>query len=132
MVRIISQRAIPLSTCGERLFTHKQLYPNHDNQLSEPGRKQSYEQADKGKADGPMKTRERKEERNFYTGDEVKTNRVMRHLRSKKRQNGGGKEPKKQSQDPSFSLYLTALLKKYIHLTEFSCYFSYTYNTIEC
>lgn len=87
MGRITSQIAIPLSTCGERLFTHKQLYPNHDNQLSEPGRKQSYEQADKGKADGPMKTGERKEERNFYTGDEVKTNRVMRQVKSKKRQN---------------------------------------------
>lgn len=85
MVRITSQIAIPLSTCGERLFAHEQLYPNHDNQLSEPGRKQSYEQADKGKADGPMKTGERKEERNFYTGDGVKTNRVMRQVRSKKK-----------------------------------------------
>lgn len=101
MVRIISQIAIPLSTCGERLFTHKQLYPNHANQLIEPGRKQSYEQADKGKADGPMKTGDRKEERNFYTGDEAKTNRVMRQVRSKKRQKRGGKEQTKQTQNPS-------------------------------
>lgn len=66
--------ATPLSACGEGIFTLTQLYPKHGKR------------ADREKANGTLKTGERKEESNFYTGDEVKTNKVMRQVRSKKTQ----------------------------------------------